>query len=387
MIGKIRRWAIAVILALLWSLIMSPALAACTPAPSPGDPSTEGEPPGQGGAPAGHSGHPAAPWYAAPAVPRLSPGPARPVVYLLARDRLPARGGSNSWLVPLTVGAVSPRFPGSTSSPKDAAPGGPYPVFQALKLLFDWPQNDFLNTPVPPGLSVKGLTVNDRTGTLDLAQVEPKGLDPVWENLLIRSLVLTLTEDPAIDRVQILVDGKPVRALFGHVDTSRPLSRPPFINLSGLGEGPEGGSPPADTIPLVLWYGDPQAAYMVPVTRYVPKTPGTVKAALEQLSDPEPGLGRVLPDGARVRRATVREGTATVDFSAELRTKHWGGTTGESQTINGIIYSVGGLPGVKKVNILIEGRPGQSIAGHVVLEPRERGLVNQVRLEDLPSFR
>ena len=380
MIGKFRRRAMIVVLSLTWSLMMSPALAACAANPSSPTPGPQGEATHRADPPEDHSGHRLSPWHTAPAVPRLSPGPAKPVIYLVARDR------ATSWLVPLTVAAGSLGAPGSTSN---SGNDGPYPALQALKMLLSWPRNDFVNTPASPGLSIKNLTVKDRMATLDLSLGSSSSFEPARENLLIRSLVLTLTEDPSVDRVQILVDGKCVPTLFGQADISAPLSRPPFINLSGFGLGDKsnGAFLPEGSIPLVLWFGDPQATYMVPVTRYVPKTPGTVMAMLEQLRRPEAGLGRVLPDGTEVRGATVKDRTVTVDFSDELRRKHWGGTTGESQTINGIIYSLAGLPGIRKVNILIEGRPEQSIAGHVILEPRERGPVNQIRLEDLPYYR
>ena len=39
------------------------------------------------------------------------------------------------------------------------------------------------------------------------------------------AIVNTLTEFAAVERVQILVEGKKVNTLFGHVDISEPLGR------------------------------------------------------------------------------------------------------------------------------------------------------------------
>ena len=55
---------------------------------------------------------------------------------------------------------------------------------------------------------------------------------------------------------------------------------------------------------------------------------------------------------------------ATVDFSKELKTKHWGGSTGESMTIMSIVNSLTELPGIEKVQILIEGQKEDTLAGH-----------------------
>ncbi len=45
------------------------------------------------------------------------------------------------------------------------------------------------------------------------------------EEMLVGSLVNTLTEFPEIKKVQILVEGKEIDSLSGHLDLSRPVSR------------------------------------------------------------------------------------------------------------------------------------------------------------------
>ncbi|MBC7339263.1 MAG: GerMN domain-containing protein [Firmicutes bacterium] len=45
------------------------------------------------------------------------------------------------------------------------------------------------------------------------------------EALAVAAIVNTLTEFPQIRQVQILVEGKQVESLAGHVDVSRPLTR------------------------------------------------------------------------------------------------------------------------------------------------------------------
>ena len=45
------------------------------------------------------------------------------------------------------------------------------------------------------------------------------------EILAVGAIVNTLTEFAAVERVQILVEGKKVNTLFGHVEISEPLGR------------------------------------------------------------------------------------------------------------------------------------------------------------------
>ena len=49
------------------------------------------------------------------------------------------------------------------------------------------------------------------------------------EEMLVGSLVNTLTEVPEIKKVQILVEGKEIDSLSGHLDLSRPVERMPEL--------------------------------------------------------------------------------------------------------------------------------------------------------------
>jgi spore germination protein GerM len=55
---------------------------------------------------------------------------------------------------------------------------------------------------------------------------------------------------------------------------------------------------------------------------------------------------------------------AYVDFSKEIQTKHWGGSSGEAMTIFSVVNSLARLPGVEKVQFLVEGKVQESLVGH-----------------------
>ncbi len=119
------------------------------------------------------------------------------------------------------------------------------------------------------------------------------------------------------------------------------------------------------------------------VTLYLPDQGGTAlvgrkaeirKGGLEEsirqvLTDLIHGPGgRVgaIPEGTEIMDVKVEEGIAYVDFSKELVEGHPGGSSAEIQTVYSIVNSiVFNFPEVKKVQILIEGRRRETLAGHI----------------------
>lgn len=79
-------------------------------------------------------------------------------------------------------------------------------------------------------------------------------------------------------------------------------------------------------------------------------------------------LHRTIPPGVALRGVQVLDDTAYLDFSKELGTNHWGGSRTEELTVYSIVNTVCSLPGVEKVAILIEGKSGCTIGGHIVLD-------------------
>ena len=93
------------------------------------------------------------------------------------------------------------------------------------------------------------------------------------------------------------------------------------------------------------------------------------------------GLSAIVPRGTRVLGYRLDEGTLIVNFNDRLRTGHSGGSYGELLTVYGIVNSLVDGPGVRNVQILIDGEQVDSLAGHVYLrEPliRDHSLVGRL---------
>ncbi len=274
------------------------------------------------------------------------------------------------YLVPLTVEA---------DHPEDR----PY---QAIKLLSAWPDKSGATvSPWPEGTNIElAGGIKNGTATVNITNLKTGAFGSSREAFALDSIVYTLTQfaEPGIKRVQVLVDGKTQETLAGHVDISRPLEPGTYINWISWSDSEPN---PQDATALTLYFAEPNAMYLVPVTRLVPKTKAVARATIEELirgPEKESGLSAVIPAGTRCLSVKLDQGTLTVDFSRELRDNHSGGTAGEALTIGGIVHSLSALPGVERVQILIEGKPGTSIGGHVLLtEP-----VRAQYLNLLPQF-
>ncbi len=88
--------------------------------------------------------------------------------------------------------------------------------------------------------------------------------------------------------------------------------------------------------------------------------------------------GRVsaIPSGVELRGLFItQQGLAYIDLSQELIANHPGGTCAEELTVYSLANTlISNFPAVKKVQILVEGREIQSLAGHLDLtRPYGRG--------------
>lgn len=269
------------------------------------------------------------------------------VIYRLTQD--------GEYLLPITITV------NSEGSPLEAC----------LQQLSGW-QDEWSKRLLPEGIDIGNVRQEKGTVYLDLVGDFSKiNLGSGQEAKIIDGLVRTATQFPETKQVVLLLNGEKAETLAGHIAIDQPLTVDPYVNLL-QNEQAEGTK-------IQLYFSDTNAMYMIPVTVSVPKTKAVARTAVELLiSGPKSSsLGKTIPKGVKLLGIDLEDGIARVDFSRELRDNHWGGSSGESATISSIVYTLTGLPGVEKVQILIEGKTGQSIAGHMILDQAfGRGNVN-----------
>lgn len=102
-----------------------------------------------------------------------------------------------------------------------------HPARTAIELLLAGSKNPELVGVMPEGTQLKNLTIKDHIAYADFNDklIKRNGGGSATEILLVAAIVNTLTEFPDIHQVQILVNGKKIETISGHMDTSEPLSR------------------------------------------------------------------------------------------------------------------------------------------------------------------
>ena len=138
---------------------------------------------------------------------------------------------------------------------------------------------------------------------------------------------------------------------------------------------------PGRKIKARLFYVADDGVRLTGVERDVPFGEGTAEQARQiiesQIAPVTEPLVSAVPPGTTLRAVYVTDdGRAFVDFSRELVAGHSGGTTDELLTVYTIVDSLtANLPAVMSVQVLVEGKQVETLAGHVDLRrPLEKNL-------------
>lgn len=177
-----------------------------------------------------------------------------------------------------------------------------------------------LNSIIPSGTTLNGISIDEETG---LCKVDfSKEIQDIESNKdeenLIKGIVYTLTEFPAIKEVQIMVNGEIIPVLKDSYAVDKPIARED-INLIGNVE--EGRSK------VVVYYKaetDGIDDYFIPVTIPTLAPVSNVYTALDLLFEGPPadtGLKTDIPYEISLQGVEIKEGTAFVDINLEDESK------------------------------------------------------------------
>ncbi len=138
---------------------------------------------------------------------------------------------------------------------------------------------------------------------------------------------------------------------------------------------------PGRKITAHLFYVADDGVRLVSTERDVPFGEGTVQQAKEiisaQIAPVAPPLLSAIPPGTTLRALFITaKGDAYVDLSREISTAHPGGTVNELLTVYTIVNALtANLPAVSGVQLLVDGKEVDTLAGHVDLRrPLARNL-------------
>lgn len=136
-------------------------------------------------------------------------------------------------------------------------------------------------------------------------------------------------------------------------------------------------NPQETPVKVTLYFSDSQAQKLMPEEREIIKKGESIEEAVikELIKGPaKEGLLKTIPESTRLLSLSVVDGVAYVNFSKEIQTKHWGGSSGEGNTIYSVTNTLAQFEGIKKVQFLVEGKKVESLLGHmdtsVPVEPK-----------------
>jgi spore germination protein GerM len=133
----------------------------------------------------------------------------------------------------------------------------------------------------------------------------------------------------------------------------------------------ERGENAAPSEELSIWFASQQEDALVSEKRRIAPSATPVdraKASLQELiAGPKSDALRTVSTEVKIREIFIdTQGTVYIDFSEALSRTHPGGPWAEMLTIRSIMQTlVTNVPGIKRMQILIEGREVDTLAGHL----------------------
>ncbi len=171
-----------------------------------------------------------------------------------------------------------------------------------------------LSPVIPAGTEIVGITIDDETAVckVDFSEDVLNNQTEKDEENFIKGVVYTLTEFPAIDKVQILVGGKTMPNMTFGGDIGSPIARE---NINLLGKLSDGSSK------VLVYYKAmdvEEYEYFIPVTIPTLAPVANIYSALDLLFEGPPmdmGLLSDIPRDIMLHGVEVKDGTAYVDIS------------------------------------------------------------------------
>lgn len=225
----------------------------------------------------------------------------------------------------------------------------------ALSLMVKSPENDMqaarlgLRTVVPEGTTFE-IDIHDGKANVNMSKEALTCASAADEALMVEAVTNTMMCFSTVEEVTLEFDGqKRSRLTFG-TDVSGVFSAA-APNLESVETFSE------DANMVSLYFPSQTGRLLVPVTRTVYSNADPTTAMLELAKGPkdDSGLERALPENCGIKAVTMKNGVVTVDFSKEF-TQAMEGSDGGRQAIRAILFTCAQFPGVKKVEVLVDGQ-------------------------------
>ncbi len=223
-----------------------------------------------------------------------------------------------------------------------------------LSLMVKDSQNDMqaarlgLRTVIPEGTTFD-INIQDGKANVNVSKEALDCASAEQEALMVDAITNAMTCFATVDEVTLEFDGQKRSKLTYGTDVSGVFAGG-NLNLESVSTFNE------DSNLVQLYFPSQTGRLLVPVTRAVFSDADPSTAMLELAKGPQgdSGLERALPEKCGVKTVTMKDGVVTVNFSKEFK-QTLEETDGGKQAVRAILFTCSQFPGVKKVEVLVEG--------------------------------
>jgi len=122
-----------------------------------------------------------------------------------------------------------------------------------------------------------------------------------------------------------------------------------------------------EKVEAILYFSDMDAMYLIAEKREIVQEDNMARKIIDELikGTSDENLYSTIPEMTRVNEVYIAEDIAYVDLSEEIVKNHSGGSSSELMTVYSIVNSLTEMPSIKGVQILVEGKQRESLAGHI----------------------
>ena len=206
-----------------------------------------------------------------------------------------------------------------------------------------------LRTVIPEGTTFEIDIANGRAN-VNVSKEALTCSSAAEEALMVDAIVHTMAGFASVEEVTLEFDGQKRSKLTYGTDVSGVFTGK-TLNMESV----ETLSSNAGLVQL--YFPSQNGRMLVPVSRTVYSDADVSTAVLELAKGPkqDSGLERALPPDCGIKRVNIKNGVVSIDFSREF-TEALQATDGGERTIRAILFTCSQFPGVKKVEVLVEGQ-------------------------------
>jgi len=205
-----------------------------------------------------------------------------------------------------------------------------------------------LRTVIPEGTTFE-IDIADGRANVNVSKEALSCSSAAEEALMVDAITNTMACFATVEEVTLEFDGQKRSKLTYGTDVSGVFAGG-NLNLESV----ETFSGNAGAVQL--YFPSQTGRLLVPVTRTVFSTPDVSTAVLELAKGPkdDSGLERALPEDCGVKGVTMKDGVVSINFSKEFK-ETLENSDGGDQAIRALLFTCSQFPGVKKVEVLVEG--------------------------------